>query len=179
MTKKRLTKPLAVVVLVIVCALAVGWDWWSQRQTVQSGEAVVGVPLTAAQAEALAPYIHPAERLTVVHFWATWCPPCMVEMPHVLAALTQVPDGVAVTMVSLDDPAPAAFYAKERLTPHERAEARVNWVGDPQQVRAKAVLGKVMLPTTLIVERASGRVLQQIDGPLSWGPLMKVLATQD
>lgn len=161
--------------LVCLCALALAWDWWSHRQG-QGAQAMGQVP-SAVQAEALAPYLHPSQRFTVVHFWATWCPPCMVEMPNMLAALRSVPAGVGVSLVSLDDPAPVAFYAREKIATVERAgETHVNWLNDPQQVRAKAILGKVMLPTTLVLDRRNGRIVQQIDGPLDWPPLMAALA---
>lgn len=164
--------------LVALCVLAVGWDWWTHRQA-PGDAAMAGTMPTALQAEALVLYVNPAARFTVVHFWATWCPPCMVEMPNVLQALKELPPEVAVTMVSLDKPSPAAFYAKEGIAPSERAAELVSWVDDPEQVRSKQILGKVMLPTTLIVDGATGRVLQQIDGPLSWPPLMAALERID
>lgn len=161
-------------ILVALCALAIGWDWWTHRQA--PGDAVAaGAMPTAVQADALVPYVNPGARFTVVHFWATWCPPCMVEMPNVLQALKTLPPEVAVTMVSLDNPSPSAFYAKERITVTERVAGLVSWVDDPEQVRATQILGKVMLPTTLIVDGATGRILQQIDGPLLWPPLMAAL----
>lgn len=161
-------------VLMALCALALGWDWWMHRRA-PGDAALAGAMPTALQAEALVPYVNPGARFTVVHFWATWCPPCMVEMPNVLQALKTLPPEVAVTMVSLDDPSPAAFYAKENIAVTARAERVVSWVDDPAQVRAHQILGKVMLPTTLIVDGVTGRILQQIDGPLSWPPLMAAL----
>ena len=171
----RLTKLRGVLSVLALCTVALGWDWWAHRR-VTGAEVVQGWRPTLVQAEALAPLVNPAERVTVVHFWATWCPPCMVEMPQVLESFKTLPPGVAVTMVSLDAPPPEGFYSKEGITPLPRATARVSWVDDPQQVRSKAILDKVLLPTTLIVDSRHGTVLQQIDGPLSWPPLMKVLA---
>ena len=165
-------------VLIALCVLALGWDWWIHRQA-PGDAAVAGAMPTALQAEALVPYVNPAARFTVVHFWATWCPPCMVEMPNVLPVLKQLPPDIAVTMVSLDNPSPAAFYAKEQITVTDRVDGLASWVNDPEQARAKQILGKVMLPTTLIVDGATGRIVQQIDGPLVWPPLMAALEKLD
>lgn len=172
----RLSKLNVLLVLIGLCTLALGWDWWAHRREGAAAEATPGWRPTLAQAEALAPLVNPEARFTVVHFWATWCPPCMVEMPHVLESLKTLPPDVAVTMVSLDAPPPEDFYNREAITPLPRATAPVSWLDDPQQERAKTILGKVLLPTTLIVDGRHGTVLQQIDGPLSWPPLMKVLA---
>ena len=48
------------------------------------------------------------ERLapvTLLHFWATWCPPCLTEVPslHRLGADTAMDDDFAILMVSVAD----------------------------------------------------------------------------
>jgi thiol-disulfide isomerase/thioredoxin len=44
-----------------------------------------------------------AGQVVIVHFWATWCAPCRLEMP-VLDAWARAHPGVKLIAVSLDDP---------------------------------------------------------------------------
>jgi thiol-disulfide isomerase/thioredoxin len=47
------------------------------------------------------PSKHP---VVVVNFWATWCPPCLVEVPHLNRLHKERPD-VHIYGISTDDPA--------------------------------------------------------------------------
>ena len=58
-------------------------------------------------------------QVLLINFWATWCPPCLEEMPALERLWQQHKDnGFVLLAVSLDaDPAPVApFLAAHRLT---------------------------------------------------------------
>ena len=101
-------------------------------------------------------------RLLVLNFWATWCPPCVEEMPSLdefqkrLAA-----SGVVVLGVSVDtnEPPYRAFLQKARVS---FLTAR-----DPQ-ASISAEYGTFKYPETYVID-SSGRVLQKHIGPGS-GP---------
>lgn len=43
--------------------------------------------------------------LILVNFWASWCEPCKVEMPHLLSLRRELaPAGLKLVLISLDDP---------------------------------------------------------------------------
>ena len=42
-----------------------------------------------------------SERIQVINFWATWCAPCIEELPY-FEALNTANDQVEVTLISLD-----------------------------------------------------------------------------
>ena len=64
-------------------------------------------------------------KLLVVNFWATWCPPCVFEMPSLSEfARTFQPHGVVVLAVSIDEQNRSYREFLQRLQPPFRARTR-------------------------------------------------------
>lgn len=104
-----------------------------------------------------------AGRGLVINLWATWCPPCVREMPA-LDALAEAlrPDGVVVLPLSSDRgglPVVQEFYRRTGLR-HLGI-----WL-DPGGATGRA-LGVRGLPTTVIVDRG-GRERARLEGDAEW-----------
>jgi thiol-disulfide isomerase/thioredoxin len=96
----------------------------------------------------------------VLNFWATWCIPCVAELPE-LDRLAATPD-MTVLAISADRGGAAAvgpFLAKH---PMSRAVVLLDPASDA--VHAVQVFG---FPTTLIID-AGGRVRGRMEGPVQW-----------
>ena len=100
-------------------------------------------------------------KILVLNFWATWCPPCIDEMPS-LNRLTERSSGkgLEVVAVSLDEDPDAyrSFLAKNRiafLTLRNPARA------------VSAEYGTFKLPESYIISR-DGRLLNKIIGATDW-----------
>ncbi len=48
--------------------------------------------------------LRPSEKIKVINFWATWCGPCVKELPYFEAINKEMGDSVEVILVSLDNP---------------------------------------------------------------------------
>lgn len=100
-------------------------------------------------------------RLLVLNFWATWCPPCVEELPSLdrfqkeLAA-----SGVVVLAVSVDRDAAAYRRFLDRV--------RVSFLTarDPE-ARLSSRYGTFKYPETYLIDRR-GRVREKIIGPAEW-----------
>ena len=94
----------------------------------------------------------------LLHFWASWCPPCRKEMPAMSKWAQAHPD-VQVVMISLDSNSTFAqeFYADKRI------QAPLN-MGD---MRATSRLGVRGLPTTIAID-ANGEIKKRHVGDLDW-----------
>lgn len=44
------------------------------------------------------------KKVLIVNFWASWCPPCITEIPELLAFQAQHDDKVQVVGIGLDEP---------------------------------------------------------------------------
>ncbi len=97
------------------------------------------------------------ERPTLVHFWATWCPPCRAELPALLALPEDHP--VDVVAVALD-----REWVDVDLFLGGRAPPAV-FLGDPAE--AERAMGVRSLPVTFLMQPETGLRLR-FDGARDW-----------
>lgn len=108
--------------------------------------------------------------LTVVNFFATWCPPCKAEMPHLQSFAQNLPPGVAIIGVNLtarDDgeKALADFMGTYKVT-YPILLDETDSVGTAFQV--------LSIPTTVVLN-AQGQELERIVGPVSEDGLRQLI----
>jgi len=103
-----------------------------------------------------------AGRVVLVNLWATWCAPCVREMPALdrLEAKLGGPD-FAVVAISIDRSLDLVnrFFADTGITHLTRYI-------DPKR-RAHVALGAQSLPFTVLLDR-EGRVRGRVIGPAEW-----------
>ena len=101
-------------------------------------------------------------KIVVLNFWATWCPPCVEEMPSLVQMDQRMKDkGIAVLGVSIDVDADAYHRFLK--------EYKVGFVTvrDPEQKNA-TLYGTHGWPETYIIDR-NGIVRRKFIGPVDWG----------
>ncbi len=96
----------------------------------------------------------------VVNFWATWCHPCLAEMPELSAMSTRRKD-IDVVGLAYDDIEPAALKTFMQAQPVSYPIAQVD-VYDPPKV-FEAPTG---LPTTYLLD-PQGKVAKRFVGPVT------------
>jgi peroxiredoxin len=100
-------------------------------------------------------------RIVVLNFWATWCPPCVEEMPSLLQMQQRLKDkNVVVLAVSLDEDE-GAYH--RFLKDH-----RVNLitVRDPD-LKSSELYGTFKYPETYIIDR-NGVLQRKFIGAVDW-----------
>jgi peroxiredoxin len=101
-------------------------------------------------------------KVVVLNFWATWCPPCVSEMPSLERLYRALgPEGLAVVTVSTDEDEAALrrFVAEEKLT--------LPVLRDPGGRLAASAYRTTGYPETFVVD-PSGLIQQHYVGPAEW-----------
>jgi peroxiredoxin len=100
-------------------------------------------------------------KLLVLNFWATWCPPCVQEMPSLNEfQKTLAPNGVVVLGISVDknEQVYRDFLSKSGVA--------FQTARDPQ-ARINADYGTFKYPETYIID-TRGKVVRKYIGPENW-----------
>ena len=103
-----------------------------------------------------------AGKPVLINLWATWCAPCVEELPTIDALAAEVGDRAHVVTLSQDigeDQAPVKAFLAARNLSH------VTVWHDPMNAVGIAYGGA--LPTTLIYG-ADGKEVARVSGPLDW-----------
>jgi thiol-disulfide isomerase/thioredoxin len=96
-------------------------------------------------------------KVVLLDFWATWCAPCLVEIPHFTAWQKQYgPRGLQIVGVSMDDDPAAALKVYEKL--------KINYpvvMGDEKLGQSYG--GVLGLPVAFLIDRR-GVIQAQFQG---------------
>ena len=100
-------------------------------------------------------------QVVVLNFWATWCPPCIEEMPSLVQMQQRMQaKGVTVLAVSVD--ADDGNY-RRFLKDHNVSLLSIR---DPDQ-KSNALYGTFKFPETYIIDR-NGVVRRKFIGAVDW-----------
>jgi len=102
-----------------------------------------------------------AGKVVLVNFWASWCEPCVTEMPSLQALAQRYPDSVVVLAVNFKQSLPAidSFLQRTGLT--------LPVVADAQGLLARQ-WGVKVFPGTVLID-AQGKARGAVQGELDWG----------
>ena len=102
-------------------------------------------------------------KIVLLNLWATWCTPCVAEMPMLDRLQQQLEDvGVVVVALSLDRGGPEVvrdFFDEHGI---EHLKVYVD-----RSMRAQTDLIVVGLPTTILIDR-EGNERGRLVGPAEW-----------
>ncbi len=111
------------------------------------------------------------EKILVINFWATWCPPCLREIPEFVELQSELAQrDVQFVGIAIEDKQPVVDF----LNTHP-----VNYpilIGGDAGIALSQRLGNIVgaVPFTVIVDRR-GRIVHRHPGELSREKLLEVL----
>jgi cytochrome c biogenesis protein CcmG/thiol:disulfide interchange protein DsbE len=96
----------------------------------------------------------------LVNFWATWCPPCVQEMPALVQLQKQLGDKVTIIAISEDaDDKPYHQFIRDH-------NVDLLTVRDVQQ-KTNEVYGSFKFPETYVIDR-NGKIVRKFIGAADW-----------
>jgi peroxiredoxin len=99
-------------------------------------------------------------KVVVLNFWATWCPPCVAEMPSLMALQDRMKDRITVLAVSVDE---------DRIAYHQFLKDHgiaLLTVRDGAQ-KSNALYGTFKFPETYVIDR-QGTIRRKFIGAVDW-----------
>lgn len=98
------------------------------------------------------------DKVIVLNFWATWCPPCVAEMPSFQKLYDDYGDRIEFYFVSQEEEEPLRKFLLKRGydLPVYRSLTRI-----PEQLVSNS------LPTTFVISR-SGEIVVEKTGAADW-----------
>lgn len=172
MTPRADPPPWAAIATILVLALAgaaaglwAGQAWFGGRGSSVPTEAEVAPPLALADLDGVVRRLDDYRgQVVLINFWATWCRPCIEELP-LLQALHdgKAEHGVQVLTIAQEEDAEGVRAFLDRL----KVDLPV-WLDPPSQGEASRLFGndRQVLPFSVLVG-PDGRVLQRRAGMFS------------
>ena len=178
----------AVIVLVVLClaSLLAGFYWPGSPLRRDNGKFVSSKPETTPQDAALGQFTpldppRPAPelaftdrdgqglrladfrgRFVLINLWATWCAPCVREMPSLDRLQARLGDRLAVLAISEDR---GGAHAVEPFL--EKLALRRLAIYLDAKASAQQALGAHGLPTSFLID-PTGRILGSLEGAAEW-----------
>ncbi len=121
-------------------------------------------------------------KVTVLHFWGTWCPPCQKEFPEFTKLANRFADNPEVAIVSVSCSSGPEYDLQtlhdETVAFMSAHSATMPTYSDPtamtrQQIAMILPNGSMGYPTTLLIDR-EGKIFKVLDGYYS-GDMEKLI----
>ncbi|NBV84546.1 TlpA family protein disulfide reductase, partial [bacterium] len=85
-------------------------------------------------------------KVILINYWATWCPPCVAEIPELIALQKKYAGKLQIIGISLDDdPSAARRFA---------AQTKFNYPVVMANDELKSKYGRILsIPTTIVINK--------------------------
>ncbi|HVH78555.1 MAG TPA: TlpA disulfide reductase family protein [Stellaceae bacterium] len=101
-------------------------------------------------------------HFVLLNLWATWCQPCLKEMPSLIELQSRL--GSALTVLAVSEDRVGADIVKPFVEKHDLGKLKVYL--DPKSAAIHAFSARG-LPTSILID-GDGKVLGRVEGAAEW-----------
>lgn len=102
-------------------------------------------------------------KVIIINFWASWCAPCVEEIPSLLKLIDQSNGQVALVALSLDND---EKQMQDFLKNYDITNPNIFWLKDPDYALAEN-FGTFKLPESYILNK-DRLLIKKISGSIDW-----------
>ncbi len=99
-----------------------------------------------------------SNKVILLNFWATWCPPCVAEMPSIQSLYDKYGDRIAFILITNDDPKTVKAFMKEKAY---NLPIYYNLSAVPEVFSSRSI------PRTMIISK-QGKIVFDKTGAAKW-----------
>lgn len=111
-------------------------------------------------------------KIVILHFWATWCPPCLIEFPKLVKAVQSDQDLILLA-VSSDDQQSAVQKFSRQHDLSQSPDTRIYMIWDQDRKITHDLFQTFAYPETILID-GTGQMIRKIPGDADWtSPDMK------
>lgn len=106
-------------------------------------------------------------KIVILHFWATWCPPCISEFPKLVSVSKKLQDNIVLLAVSSDGKPDVIERFIDKSVPDFRSQPNMYMVWDQNRTITHDLYQTFAYPETIIID-GSGQMIRKIPGDADW-----------
>lgn len=156
-------------------ALGSDVEFLATEQGLAKGEIAPDFELTTLDGERVKLSDYKGKKV-ILNFWATWCPPCRAEMPHMQTYYEDqaAADNVEILAVNLTK----EDHGLEKIKTFKKEYGLSFPIPMDEKGEIGALYQAVTIPTSYILD-AQGRVQTKFVGPMDGATIEQIITTMD
>lgn len=156
-------------------ALGSDVDFLATEQGLAKGEMAPDFELTTLDGERVKLSDYQGKKV-ILNFWATWCPPCRAEMPHMQTYYEEqaAADNVEILAVNLTK----EDHGLEKITAFKEEYGLSFPIPMDEKGEIGSLYQAVTIPTSYILD-TQGRVQTKFVGPMDKATIEQIITTLD
>lgn len=105
-------------------------------------------------------------KTIIINFWASWCTPCIEEMPSLLQLANNTPDEIILIAISIDNNIPDLTNFLNKINYQSKPNSNIYFVFDENKEISRNYFKTVKVPETFIIK--NNKIIKKVIGAVDW-----------